>query len=323
MLLLQYDGVAARCVVRIFSLEHYIHLHIHIAERAPSWPKLKNYCFTEQEVLYHRHSSIPSICSLTPPDPIAHLYNTNPAATMMSLRAIARAAPRTASRFACSSTTATLRPAFQSALRLRTSIQIPRCFATSVPRFDDISQELAAKLNQEMQLESEENSAPADSDSNIETFKNQNPHWDIIDESGAQEVLLKRKYDDEDITVSFSIVDFNTPMMENEDADEAMMDEEDEAIMEGQSGGGNTKGAINQGRTSGGNIKVAPEDSIAPGDHEELRSEEDEVDGQAAFPANVNVLVQRKAKVCPSPINTTSSHLLLTCSASRVPSAST
>ncbi|KAK5129496.1 hypothetical protein LTR08_003219 [Meristemomyces frigidus] len=215
---------------------------------------------------------------------------------MLALRAFARAAPRTASRSARSTISTTLRPAFQTTLRSRVSIQAPRCFATSVARFDDASQELAAKLNQEMQLESEENSAPADSDSNIENFKSQNPHWEIVDESGVQEVLLKRKYDDEVVTVSFSIVDFNTPMMENEDADEAMMDEEDEAIMEGQSGGGNTKGAINQGRTSGGNIKVAPEDSIAPGDRDELRNEEDEVDGQAAFPANVNVLVQRKAK---------------------------
>ena len=276
----------------------------HIAERAPLRPKLKNYCITEQEVhvFYHRHSSTPSIHPLTPRDPIAHLYNTNTVATMMSLRAIARAAPRTASRAAHSTTTSSLRPAFQTALRSRTSIQVPRCFTTSLPRFDDVSQELAAKLNQEMQLESEENSAPADSDSNIDTFKSQNPHWEIVDEAGAQEVLLKRTYDDETITVSFSIVDFNTPMMENEDVDEAMMDEEDEAIMDGQSGGGNTKGAVNQGRTSGGNIKVAPEDSIAPGDHDELRSEEDEVDGQAAFPANVNVLVQRKAKVCQRPI---------------------
>lgn len=74
-------------------------------------------------------------------------------------------------------------------------------------------------------------------------------------------------------TVSFSIADFNSQMMPEEEADEAYLDEEDE-IETGQSGGGNTKGAVNQGRTSGGNIKVAPEDSIAPADREELRNEE-------------------------------------------------
>ena len=62
--------------------------------------------------------------------------------------------------------------------------------------------------------------------------------------------------------------------MEPEDeADEAFMDE-DEDVETAQSGGANTKGAINQGRTSGGNIKVAPEDSVSPADRDELYSEE-------------------------------------------------
>lgn len=96
--------------------------------------------------------------------------------------------------------------------------------------------------------------------------------------------------------MSFSIADFNSPMMEGEEADEALMDDEED-IMQAQSGGANTKGAVNQGRTSGGNMKVAPEDSIAPADRDELRDSEDENDGQAAFPASVNVLIQRSGKV--------------------------
>jgi complement component 1 Q subcomponent-binding protein len=62
-------------------------------------------------------------------------------------------------------------------------------------------------------------------------------------------------------------------MMPEEEADDAFADEEED-IETAQSGGANTKGAVNQGRTSGGNIKVAPEDSIAPADREELRNEE-------------------------------------------------
>ena len=62
--------------------------------------------------------------------------------------------------------------------------------------------------------------------------------------------------------------------MPDEEADEAFMDDEEETVETGQSGGANTKGAINQGRTGAGNIKIAPEDSIAPGDHEELRNNE-------------------------------------------------
>ncbi|KAK0795644.1 Mitochondrial acidic protein mam33 [Friedmanniomyces endolithicus] len=225
---------------------------------------------------------------------------------MLSLRAFARAAPRVTARFASYSTRTTFRPSLHTttiALRSPTT-QIPRCFSTTIPRLDDAAQELAAKLNQEIQIESEENSTPADSNENIQLFLSQNDHWQLHDDSNNQEVLLTRKYEDEDITVSFSIVDFNTPMMEdgqqNEmDDDDALMDEDDGPMESAQSGGANTKGAINQGRTSGGNIKVAPEDSIAPADRDELKSQKDDEtgdEGQPAFPANVNVLIQRKAK---------------------------
>ncbi|KAK4891444.1 Mitochondrial acidic protein mam33 [Elasticomyces elasticus] len=221
---------------------------------------------------------------------------------MLSLRTFARAAPRTTARIASYSTRTSFRPASLQtpAFRLPTSTQLPRCFSTTFPRFDDAALELAAKLNQEVLLEKEENSTPADSNENIKNFLGQNDHWNLVDLPDNQEVQLTRKYEDEDITVSFSIVDFNTPMMEDQqnemDDDDALMDEEVESA---QSGGANTKGAVNQGRTSGGNIKVAPEDSIAPADREELRSPEEEAEGgeeQPAFPANVNVLIQRKGK---------------------------
>ena len=53
-------------------------------------------------------------------------------------------------------------------------------------------------------------------------------------------------------TLSFSIADFNAPsMMPEDEADEAYEDEHED-IASAQSGGGNTKGAVNQGRTSAG-----------------------------------------------------------------------
>jgi len=76
-----------------------------------------------------------------------------------------------------------------------------------------------------------------------------------------------------------------------------MYDEDDAAMdipEQTQSGGANTKGAINQGRTSGGNIRVAPEDSIAPADRPELQDEEGEA--QPSFPARVQVTVTRSGK---------------------------
>ena len=222
---------------------------------------------------------------------------------MLSLRSFARSAPKTASQIAkysllatsqssaASATTptskATFRPATFPCSRFAV-VQLSRCqaafnqptsaaasFSTSRTFRDDTAQELAAKLTSEIQLESEDSeNSKTESDTNVKNFLDQGI-WELVDEEGNQEVKLTRKYDDESIEVSFSIVDFNTPVGDpQEEMDEALMDEDDEAAMDGQSGGANTKGSVNQGRTSAGNMKVAPEDSIAPADREEMRNDE-------------------------------------------------
>lgn len=196
---------------------------------------------------------------------------------MMSLRALTRALPRTTSRLTATRTS--LRPALQTATKT-SSFPISRAaasaFSTSIRRNDATSQELAAKLASEIQLESEGEAQNAGSESAtaVQKFLDEGI-WEVKDTPGEQEVTLTRKYEDEVITVQFSIVDFNTPMMEHDqEDDDALMDEEDEGAMDTQSGGGNTKGAINQGRTQGGNFKVAPEDEIAPADREDMRDPE-------------------------------------------------
>jgi complement component 1 Q subcomponent-binding protein, mitochondrial len=69
----------------------------------------------------------------------------------------------------------------------------------------------------------------------------------------------------------------------------------DDLIGDTQSGGANTKGAINQGTTQDGNVRVAPEDRIAPADREEL--EDDYEDGeQQGFPARANIRIERPGK---------------------------
>jgi len=76
--------------------------------------------------------------------------------------------------------------------------------------------------------------------------------------------------------------------------DRALMDEDEEGLETAQSGGANTKGAVNQGRTQGGNIRVAPEDSVAPADRPELDDESMEDEQQeASFPAQVHIRVTR------------------------------
>lgn len=82
--------------------------------------------------------------------------------------------------------------------------------------------------------------------------------------------------------------------------DPALYDEDDGSIPEStQSGGANTKGAINAGPTKGGNIKIAPEDSVAPADREDLADEESPPSGEEdepSFPARVNVMIEKVGK---------------------------
>lgn len=89
----------------------------------------------------------------------------------------------------------------------------------------------------------------------------------------------------------FSLADFNQDMGAESAEDDALYDED--VPEEGQSGGANTKGAINQGRTKGGNFQIAPEDDIAPADRDEFRND-NEV--QENFPVRVQVHITRKGK---------------------------
>ena len=80
--------------------------------------------------------------------------------------------------------------------------------------------------------------------------------------------------------------------------DKALYDEEPDDIPDNaQSGGANTKGAINQGRTKGGNINVSPEDRVAPADREELMDDEsagsEDPNAEPSFPARVNVMIEK------------------------------
>ncbi|OQO08169.1 hypothetical protein B0A48_06963 [Cryoendolithus antarcticus] len=207
---------------------------------------------------------------------------------MQSLRAIARAAPRATSRITSSSIRTSIRPSWTSfSTPLRTqSPCLAAAFSTSRRTFDASSTELAAKLQSELQLESENAETTVGSNGNVEAFFN-DTDWKLHETDGETVVKLSRNYEGELIEVRFSIAEFNTPYEDPESSDEALMDEEDE-LAEGQSGGANSKGAINQGKTGGGNFKVAPEDDVAPADRDELRSAEDE---QSLLPANVNVLI--------------------------------
>ena len=81
--------------------------------------------------------------------------------------------------------------------------------------------------------------------------------------------------------------------------DPALYDEDGSVPESAQSGGANTKGAINAGRTKGGNINIAPEDRIAPADREELEDDESAAPGEEeepSFPARLNVMIEKAGK---------------------------
>ncbi|TGJ85484.1 hypothetical protein E0Z10_g3239 [Xylaria hypoxylon] len=150
---------------------------------------------------------------------------------MMSLRAVARSAPRALGRMS-STATRQMRVAQPSSL-LRTAwapLRTPQLAATfsSTPLRQEpateADQELLAKLESELQFESEMKQSeqlPA----SIKDFLDNSP-YELKDEPGQEDVYLVRKMGNETITVSFSISDLANyePDMYNED--NALTDEE-------------------------------------------------------------------------------------------------
>ena len=83
----------------------------------------------------------------------------------------------------------------------------------------------------------------------------------------------------------------------------ALYDEDDDPSIpeaSAQSGGANTKGAVNAGHTKGGNINIAPEDRVAPADREGFADEETPPSGsdedEPSFPARINVMIEKVGK---------------------------
>ncbi|KAK0673619.1 mitochondrial glycoprotein [Cercophora samala] len=146
---------------------------------------------------------------------------------MMSLRAIARAAPRVLAR------PSTLRPA---AAVVRTAAARPSfaitqkasaAFTTSAFRrapAGEVDEELAAKLSSELEFETsvkEGETLPA----SIKDFL-ENGQFELKDVPGQQDVFLTRNFGNEKITVSFSIADLSSFQEQNFE-DDALADDQD------------------------------------------------------------------------------------------------
>lgn len=145
---------------------------------------------------------------------------------MFSARSVARNAPRTFARLSSVARPASAR---HSAL-LRDQCRAIRpqvsAFSTSLLRraASGVDSELSAKLSSEISFEAEmKDNEPQPA--SVKDFLDNSP-FEIQDTPGAQNVVLTRTYNNEKITVTFSIADIAN--MENEmfDEDSALGDEE-------------------------------------------------------------------------------------------------
>ncbi|KAL8934195.1 MAG: hypothetical protein Q9211_005358 [Gyalolechia sp. 1 TL-2023] len=227
---------------------------------------------------------------------------------MMSMRYIGRSVPRQLLRLNPQLPRRTLSTVRQSTL-LQQSLQGvsgPRYAAFSTSQVvreaeSQVDQQLSAKLESELQIEKEtrdSDTIPAE----IQEYIHNSP-FQLEDVPGQEEVALTRKFGDESIRITFSIDDLNNVEQEaDEYSDPALTDEEadDLAEMNAQSGGANSKGAINQGRTKGGNFAVAPEDSIAPSDRAEGSYDEpssgQEGNQAPSFPSRLHINIEKAGK---------------------------
>jgi complement component 1 Q subcomponent-binding protein len=218
---------------------------------------------------------------------------------MFALRNIARSAPRSFARISSKA----VRPQSlfrQAALYTPSWTQnvsrLGASFHTSVVRRQDsnVNEELVAKIQSEISLE--EGYDSEELSENIKEYLENSP-FTVEEKPGHQEVVLRRTFGDEKISITITTADVTTQESNEEGQDNAMYEDDvDDIIGQSQSGGANTKGAINQGKKSDGNFQVAPEDKVAPADREELSDELDYNENEQGFPAHASIRIERPGK---------------------------
>ncbi|RYP23478.1 hypothetical protein DL767_008794 [Monosporascus sp. MG133] len=149
---------------------------------------------------------------------------------MMSLRAVARSAPRTLPRLSSPAIRQSVaRPSsflVNSARAPLRSTQFASSFSTTPLRrtpSSEVDEELSVKLESELQFEKEmkDNDVPA----SVKDFLENSP-FELKDTPGMEDVYLTRKFGNETITVSFSISDIATYEPDHFNEDSALTDEE-------------------------------------------------------------------------------------------------
>ncbi|KAF3763777.1 mitochondrial glycoprotein [Cryphonectria parasitica EP155] len=151
---------------------------------------------------------------------------------MFSARSLARSAPRAISRLTTTSRPAIVRQgALLRALPVRSQIS---AFSTSLLRkaaAGTIDPELSSKLDSEIQFENtmkESETLPV----SIKDFMENGP-FEIQDTPGQQDVVLTRTYNNEKITVTFSIADIASMDNDMMEEDAGLGEEDSDLLGEG------------------------------------------------------------------------------------------
>ncbi|KAI1088608.1 mitochondrial glycoprotein [Rostrohypoxylon terebratum] len=196
---------------------------------------------------------------------------------MLSLRAVARSAPRTLNRLSATALrqSRVARPSslVKSSWAPLRSSQFASAFSTSQFRqaASDVDEELSVKLDSEIQFEGsmkEVDQMPA----SVKDFLENSP-FELKDEPGKEDIILTRKFGNETITVTFSISDLTSYENDNLYNDEALNDE-DLDLDTPQEG----------------------KQSSRQSEEDEMLEEEDEEGNEAPVPCRLNVVVEKPGK---------------------------
>jgi complement component 1 Q subcomponent-binding protein len=195
---------------------------------------------------------------------------------MLSLRAFTRSAPRAFTRsFSVAARPASRLPsAFSRQTSLQTSLTKYQYSAFSTARVlrepaGDSDVELSAKLEEEISYE--KNNASVDEASEAIKAYLQSSPWKVKDVAGEQDIVLTRKFGNENIRATFAISDLQNVAEEFDDLAESDFDEHAPA---------------NQAQP-GQAVGVHPEDQVSPADdgfHE---------DPQQNMPIHVNITIEK------------------------------
>jgi complement component 1 Q subcomponent-binding protein len=233
---------------------------------------------------------------------------------MFSLRTLARAAPRVA--------VPRIASAMPSRILLRTSgamaatARLPTSsssFSTSAPaqqkkhdveEYDEATYELANKLDSEIQFENEIAADQGQEPTSVKDWL-ENSDFELVDTPGRQDVKLVRDFQDEKITVTFSIGGLD-PMddMYNDNMEEDNMPEDEDALSDPDHSDNLSPSQRNK-RNKGTLSRPALEEEDS-----ELADDEDGLIDEEAMspPLNINIVIEKPGKAGSLSIDAAAQH---------------